>query len=126
MSGSSVNPAGRDKLTDEPDIIQYTGKPMNFGASLSWLAAEGSDSDHTDGKVADEAIRLMEEKKDQPFFLAVGFYKPHTPYVEGHVVRQTLARTNNFGQAGARWRAMEEWEREDLVSNLVHAAILPL
>ena len=45
--------------------------------------------------------------------------KPHTPYVEGHVVRQTLARTNNFGQAGARWRAMEEWEREDLVSNLV-------
>ena len=26
---------------------------------------------------------------------------------------------NNFGQAGARWRAMEEWEREDLVSNLV-------
>ncbi len=77
----AVNPAGRDKLTDEPDIIQYTGKPMNFGASLSWLAAEGSDSDHTDGKVADEAIRLMEEKKDQPFFLAVGFYKPHTPYV---------------------------------------------
>ena len=77
----AVNPAGRDKLTDEPDIIQYTGKPMNFGASLSWLAAEGSDSDHTDGKVADEAIRLMEEKKGQPFFLAVGFYKPHTPYV---------------------------------------------
>ena len=35
----AVNPAGRDKLTDEPDIIQYTGKPMNFGAFLSWLAA---------------------------------------------------------------------------------------
>ena len=52
---------------------------MNFGASLSWLAAEGSDSDHTDGKVADEAIRLMEEKKDQPFFLAVGFYDPDSP-----------------------------------------------
>ena len=77
----AINPAGRDKLTDEPDIIQYTGKPMNFGASLSWLAAEGTDSNHTDGKVADEAIRLLGEKKDQPFFLAVGFYKPHTPYV---------------------------------------------
>ena len=75
----AVNPAGRDKLTDEPDIIQYTGKPMTTGHRLPWLAAEGSDSDHTDGKVADEAIRLMEEKKDQPFFLAVGFYKPHTP-----------------------------------------------
>jgi iduronate 2-sulfatase len=77
----SINPAGRDKLVDEPDIIQYTGKKGTFGASLSWLAAEGTDSDHTDGKVADEAIRLLEEKKDQPFFLAVGFYKPHTPYV---------------------------------------------
>ncbi len=77
----ALNPAGRDKLVDEPDIIQYSGPKGQFGGSLSWLAAEGSDSDHTDGKVADEAIRLMEEKKDQPFFLAVGFYKPHTPFV---------------------------------------------
>ena len=77
----AINPAGRDKLTDEPSIIQYTGPKMNFGASLSWLAAEGADSDHTDGKVADEAIKLMEQHKDAPFFLAVGFYKPHTPYV---------------------------------------------
>jgi iduronate 2-sulfatase len=77
----TVNPAGRDKTQDEPDILQYTGPRMNFGASLSWLAAEGADSDHTDGKVADHAIRLMEENKDRPFFLAVGFYKPHTPYV---------------------------------------------
>jgi iduronate 2-sulfatase len=77
----AINPAGRDRLLDEPSIIQYTGKKMTFGASLSWLAAEGSDSDHTDGKVADETIRLLKEKKDQPFFIACGFYKPHTPYV---------------------------------------------
>jgi len=77
----AINPAGRDKLTDEPSIIQYTGAKGSYGASLSWLAAEGEDSDHTDGKVADEAIRLMEQNKDKPFFLAVGFYKPHTPYV---------------------------------------------
>ena len=73
----AINPAGRDKMIDEPEIIQYTGPKMNFGASLSWLAAEGTDSDHTDGKVADEAIRILEARKDQPFFLAVGFYKPH-------------------------------------------------
>ncbi len=77
----TINPAGRDKLTDEPSIIQYTGAKGSYGASLSWLAAEGADSDHTDGKVADEAIGLMEQHKDAPFFLAVGFYKPHTPYV---------------------------------------------
>jgi uncharacterized sulfatase len=77
----AINPAGRDKLADEPAIIQYTGAKMNFGASLSWLAADGADSDHTDGKVADETIRLLEENKDRPFFVAAGFYKPHTPYV---------------------------------------------
>jgi uncharacterized sulfatase len=77
----AINPAGRDKLTDEPKIIQYTGPKMSFGSSLSWLAAEGEDTDHTDGKVASEAIRLMEENRDKPFFIAAGFYRPHTPYV---------------------------------------------
>jgi iduronate 2-sulfatase len=31
--------------------------------------------------VATEAIRLMEAHREKPFFLAVGFYKPHTPYL---------------------------------------------
>ncbi len=47
--------------------------------------------------------------------------RPHTPFVSGHVVRQTIAREHNFGQAGERWRAFEEWERDELVSNLVGA-----
>jgi arylsulfatase A-like enzyme len=37
-----------------------------------------------DGQVADRAVRHLEEfgnKRDQPFFLAVGFIKPHSPYV---------------------------------------------
>jgi catalase len=47
--------------------------------------------------------------------------KPHTPFVSGNVVRQTLARENNFAQAGDRWRAFEDWERDELVKNLVSA-----
>ena len=47
--------------------------------------------------------------------------KPHTPFVSGHVVRQTIGRENNFQQAGERWRAFEDWERDELVSNLVGA-----
>ena len=36
-----------------------------------------------DGKVADAAVRKLKELKSrkQPFFLAVGFIKPHSPYI---------------------------------------------
>ncbi len=74
-----VNPRGRDK-DDEDKIVSI--KPGNgFGATLSWLAAEGTDEEQTDGKSATEAIRLLESHQEHPFFLAVGFYRPHTPYV---------------------------------------------
>jgi catalase len=46
---------------------------------------------------------------------------PHEPYIEGKLVRQKLSRRNDYKQAGERWRAMEDWERNDLVNNLVMA-----
>ena len=76
-----VNPAGRDKTALEPDIINYTPQ-RGLGSSMSFLSdKQGTDVEHTDGKVATEAIRLMRENRDRPFFLGVGFYKPHCPWV---------------------------------------------
>ena len=43
----------------------------------------------------------------------------HTPFVSGHIVRQTISRENNYGQAGDRYRAFSDWERDELISNLV-------
>lgn len=79
----TVNPRGRDK--DEENLIHSIdgdGK-KGFGARLSWLAADGTDEEQTDGIVATESIRLINKyaAAKQPFFLGVGFYKPHTPYV---------------------------------------------
>jgi len=45
----------------------------------------------------------------------------HQPWVEGRVGRQHLSRRNDYGQAGERYRTMPDWERDDLVLNLVGA-----
>lgn len=47
--------------------------------------------------------------------------KDHTPYVQGPVVRQKISRTNDYKQAGERYRTFEDWERDDLILNLVTA-----
>ena len=39
-----------------------------------------ADEAYYDGRVAAEAVRVLEEVKDKPFFLAVGFWKPHAPF----------------------------------------------
>jgi catalase len=46
---------------------------------------------------------------------------PPRPYVEGVVGRQKLSRTNDFVQAGDRYRTFSDAEREELIANLVGA-----
>ncbi|MDE2681583.1 MAG: sulfatase [Verrucomicrobiota bacterium] len=77
----TVNPKGRDK-TDEGLI--FNAEPhRKISGALSWLAAEGADEEQTDGMITTEAIKLMavRRKIGKPFFLGVGFFRPHTPYV---------------------------------------------
>lgn len=77
-----INPIGCDRAIEEPDIFSLV--PGQFGATLSWYASPRGDRLHTDGKVADEALWLLERcarAESRPFFVAVGFYRPHTPYV---------------------------------------------
>jgi arylsulfatase A-like enzyme len=77
-----LNPAGCDRLEEEPQIFTLT--PGQFGGTLSWYASPKSDEHHTDGMMAADAEWVLErcaKQKDRPFFLAVGFFRPHTPYV---------------------------------------------
>jgi len=76
------NPIGRD-VADESKI--FTLQPWQFGGTVSWLAADGTDAEQTDGIGAAHAVTRLEhfagDENEKPFFLAVGFYRPHTPYV---------------------------------------------
>ncbi|WP_146523641.1 sulfatase [Stieleria varia] len=76
----TFNPRGRD-VDDEDQIFSLV--PGTFGGTLSWLAAEGTDAEQTDGIAAAEAARRLNKHASDkhPFFLAVGLYRPHTPYV---------------------------------------------
>jgi arylsulfatase A-like enzyme len=78
----TVNPRGIDREVHDQIHTLQKGK---FGGTLSWLNLKSKANEHTDGVAATEAIRLLKErdpaKTGKPFFLAVGFYRPHTPYV---------------------------------------------
>lgn len=74
-----VNPRGRDK-DDERKVTNYM-PDRGLGSAMSFLVADGDDTEQTDGRSATAAIELLEKHRGEPFFLGVGFYRPHTPYV---------------------------------------------
>ena len=46
--------------------------------------------------------------------------KDYEPEYHAKLVRQKIDRQNNFKQAGERFRLFEDWERNDLINNLVN------
>ncbi len=76
----TIHPYGRDKR-EEYKINTLT--PRKYGGTLSWLAMDGTSEEQTDGIGATEAMGKLDElaASEEPFFLALGFYRPHTPFV---------------------------------------------
>jgi catalase len=47
-------------------------------------------------------------------------HKDHMPHYNAALIRERIDRQNNFKQAGETYRNFEEWERDELISNLVN------
>jgi uncharacterized sulfatase len=78
------NPIGRDKTEqDKIHMVSMGGYKNTIGFSMSWLDMDGPDEDQTDAKGVTETIRLLEQqaKSGKPFFIASGFFRPHTPWI---------------------------------------------
>jgi arylsulfatase A-like enzyme len=78
------NPNFKPKPVADPDPDDQEKTPTpgaNIKASNSdrIIVLDGDGEKHGDYKAATRAIQMMEKYKDKPFFLAVGFVKPHSP-----------------------------------------------
>lgn len=72
------------KAEGEGELVQnnpYGTEPKKGGNVMTIVKADGDDLVHSDGKTAEKAMELIRKHKNEPFFLAVGFVRPHVPFV---------------------------------------------
>ena len=72
--------AEKNKLEEQ---LKAEGMKLTNASKLkgpAWEDPDVPDNAYPDGMTADEAIKALNESKDKPFFLAVGFLKPHLPF----------------------------------------------
>ncbi|MEM7476025.1 MAG: sulfatase-like hydrolase/transferase, partial [Planctomycetota bacterium] len=70
-------PGDGETLESNPD----GKKPVVGGNTFVVVEADGDDLVHSDGKTAAKAVELIHLHKDKPFWLGVGFVRPHVPFV---------------------------------------------
>ncbi len=70
-------PGDGETLENNPD----GKKPAVGGNTFVVVEADGDDLVHSDGKTAAKAVELIKKHQDEPFFLGVGFVRPHVPFV---------------------------------------------
>jgi iduronate 2-sulfatase len=75
-------PENRAKMSREEALFSNETDVAKLPRGAAYESADVSDDAYPDGKIAEEAIRRLRAAKDrsEPFFLAVGFLKPHLPF----------------------------------------------
>lgn len=70
-------PGDGETLEGNPD----GKKPVVGGNTFVVVEADGDDLVHSDGRTAKKACELIDQHKNESFFLGVGFVRPHVPFV---------------------------------------------
>lgn len=62
------------------DIDNTLDRPLNGYNTFDWGPVNVTDDEMPDGKIAQWATEKLSEKHTKPFFLGIGFYRPHQPF----------------------------------------------
>lgn len=82
---------GDPRSWSEPEFLHYANHnrdhaqvdkplPEDHASAPRCECRDVPDEAYFDGRVAAEAVRQLNQMGDKPFFLAVGFWKPHSPF----------------------------------------------
>lgn len=72
-------------LKDQTIVLPINRMPSDrapttkSGESFDWGGFDVADSEMGDGQITDWAVERLKSEKSAPFFLGVGFYRPHIP-----------------------------------------------
>ena len=62
----------------------FPDQPFNYHDKVfrlrDWAAWPPTDEENADHVIASRAVTFLREKRQQPFFLAIGFFRPHAPF----------------------------------------------
>jgi uncharacterized sulfatase len=74
---TTFNPPGAEFDTDGDEVIPN----VKDGQGFRYVMGKGDGHEQHDYEAANEAIRLLNLHKDRPFFIALGFIRPHVPEI---------------------------------------------
>ncbi len=75
----ALSPPGKEDRT-EGEGRNVTPK-IGAGGAFHWIQFRGEGKDQADTVAAAEAVETIEKNKDRPWFLGLGFLRPHVPHV---------------------------------------------
>jgi uncharacterized sulfatase len=72
--------AGREDEERTAELVNLTPHIRRIWG-VSYLESDAEEAELVDGRIAASALEFLEQEREQPFFLALGFLRPHVPFI---------------------------------------------
>jgi arylsulfatase A-like enzyme len=76
LAGAIDRPLGRKR---SPRPKKPMNRPADWSGAWDWGAYPETDAEMADFQLANSAAEALQEDFDKPFFMSVGFFRPHVP-----------------------------------------------